>query len=829
MSKRRQFTPKLISVGIIDSQLHYGVYARNWWEMVSILSAESNNKYFTIPYRLFMRIGCELNGREFVITVTSNDKNPLKPGFQCICGEFKSEIELYPSTAVKSCYQSIFNSKTEYSGLAIMGFENENIIQQLIADILFFPIFLRIENFLVVITNLGSLPKHDDRENVTMSSYKVDSKTGLPVLYLRDQKCDLWKKFIETYPNGMKKTAFFVRLNNSTNLRYREDLGGLCQTCNDYGYETFENLTNLIYNNFENKNIMASYERELIIRSDGKIDHNPCISHCLLYAFGECMNKHETRCSNCDQLFDFLDFMYKSVPSNICAQITEYKENLLYYLSHQTRKVYLNSQFKTILSELDFEGALFIADYKMRVLPKSARETKQDFFGKRGWTLHTILVFTKKNENEIDISAYDHWSLDIKQDAWFTASAFETAFETLENKPKWIKVISDNGPHYHNSELMAIIANWNECWLFLEPGEAKTIIDSHHAAITHAFKRYLRIGFDLKTGNDIVEAAKGLSGAAIANIEPNRNNNLIEEDEIEISNTKNKKTKAKIKTIKGISKFYFFEWPIEGKYDGYIHARPLPHVEEWSNFTPLYIANLWNTPLHRPQPTISEHTKPESNWTIQINTNPIKDNNEMESNNNIGMEVEDNEEMEIFDNVGMGVEDNEEMENSDNDEIRDKDNEEMENSDNVGIEVEDNEMENSDNIGIGVEDNEEMENSDNVGIEVEDNEMENSDNIGIGVENNEEMESSDNVGIGDERFPLLKGWALKGNQKLGIRGSGNRIKKNVKAMLERFFLNGNRQRQDRMNAQAMRDELMKYVETGEIEEEDVPKINTIQN
>ncbi|RHZ50851.1 hypothetical protein Glove_490g62 [Diversispora epigaea] len=181
---------------------------------------------------------------------------------------------------------------------------------------------------------------------------------------------------------------------------------------------------------------------------------------------------------------------------------------------------------------------------------------------------------------------------------------------------------------------------------------------------------YLRIGFDLKTGNDIVEAAKGLSGAAIANIEPNRNNNLIEEDEIEISNTKNKKTKAKIKTIKGISKFYFFEWPIEGKYDGYIRACPLPHVGEWSNFTPLYIANLWNTPLHRPQPTVSEHTKPESNWTIQINTNPIEDNNEMESNNNIGMEVEDNEEMEIFDNVGIGVEDNEEIENSDNNEIR---------------------------------------------------------------------------------------------------------------------------------------------------------------
>ncbi len=47
--------------------------------------------------------------------------------------------------------------------------------------------------------------------------------------------------------------------------------------------------------------------------------------------------------------------------------------------------------------------------------------------------------------------------MDTKQDAWFIASAFEAVFETMNKKPKWIKVISDNGPHYYNSELMAII------------------------------------------------------------------------------------------------------------------------------------------------------------------------------------------------------------------------------------------------------------------------------------------------------------------------------------------------------------------------------------
>ena len=68
------------------------------------------------------------------------------------------------------------------------------------------------------------------------------------------------------------------------------------------------------------------------------------------------------------------------------------------------------------------------------------------------------------------------------------ASCFEAVFETMNPKPRWIKIISDNGGHYHNSELMAIISHWYcwynvevRGWIFLEPGEAKTTVDSHHA------------------------------------------------------------------------------------------------------------------------------------------------------------------------------------------------------------------------------------------------------------------------------------------------------------------------------------------------------------
>ena len=150
-----------------------------------------------------MRVGCELNGQEFIITVTSNDKNFLKPGFQCVYGEIKSEIELYPSTAIKACYQAVFGTKTEYSGLAVMGFECEEIIQQLIANISFFPIFIRIENFSIVITSIGSSSKNENGYYIAeagfISSF-ITRYNGAQHLFLLEiqEECCLLKIYLES-------------------------------------------------------------------------------------------------------------------------------------------------------------------------------------------------------------------------------------------------------------------------------------------------------------------------------------------------------------------------------------------------------------------------------------------------------------------------------------------------------------------------------------------------------------------------------------------------------------------------------------------------------
>ena len=73
------------------------------------------------------------------------------------------------------------------------------------------------------------------------------------------------------------------------------------------------------------------------------------------------------------------------------------------------------------------------------------------------------------------------------------------------------------------------------------------------------------------------------------------------------------------------------------------------------------------------------------------------------------------------------------------------------------------------------------------------------------------------------------GWALKSNQKVGGKGKGKRMTKQVKELLKSFFLNGNLNQKDKMSAKDMYNELLIFVESGEIEAEDVPKIITIQN
>ncbi|EXX55648.1 hypothetical protein RirG_223620 [Rhizophagus irregularis DAOM 197198w] len=157
---------------------------------------------------------------------------------------------------------------------------------------------------------------------------------------------------------------------------------------------------------------------------------------------------------------------------------------------------------------------------------------------------------------------------------------------------------------------MMILGNWLlwyqinvKKWIFLEAGEAKTTIDSHHAQITHAIKRQVRLGLDIMEGADVETAIRDIHRTSVAHLEPNR--------------TKDQNKRAK-NTLPGNSNLFEWTWPGEGSMAGYILGREIPNVGEWTKFSPAQISNLQKKKIKIPEPMSSTHTTPKNEWVIAM-------------------------------------------------------------------------------------------------------------------------------------------------------------------------------------------------------------------
>ncbi|CAG8719352.1 22698_t:CDS:2 [Gigaspora margarita] len=75
----------------------------------------------------------------------------------------------------------------------------------------------------------------------------------------------------------------------------------------------------------------------------------------------------------------------------------------------------------------------------------------------------------------------------------------------------------------------------------------------------------------------------------------------------------------------------------------------------------------------------------------------------------------------------------------------------------------------------------------------------------------------------------MTGWALKEKQKYEKKGTRKRISKQVRRILEGYFLAGNANKSDCYTVQDMYKSLQQRVLEGDIEAEAVPKVSTIQN
>ena len=76
---------------------------------------------------------------------------------------------------------------------------------------------------------------------------------------------------------------------------------------------------------------------------------------------------------------------------------------------------------------------------------------------------------------------------------------------------------------------------------------------------------------------------------------------------------------------------------------------------------------------------------------------------------------------------------------------------------------------------------------------------------------------------------FFSGWALKENEKTKTREPVRRMMAEVKRLLEIIFHTEIANPCQKMNAQQMHEELLQRVQKGELYEENIPKVPTIQN
>ena len=103
-----------------------------------------------------------LNSKNFILRVIKGNKlNALHPGYCCQCDEISSEVESNPTDAVSNLYQKFFQSSTRISGIKALGFESNDIVQELLLNIEFRPYSIQMESVNLLIYGLG-ISKNDE-------------------------------------------------------------------------------------------------------------------------------------------------------------------------------------------------------------------------------------------------------------------------------------------------------------------------------------------------------------------------------------------------------------------------------------------------------------------------------------------------------------------------------------------------------------------------------------------------------------------------------------------------------------------------------------------
>lgn len=337
-----------------------------------------------------------------------------------------------------------------------------------------------------------------------------------------------------------RSTAF--RLLNTCKMRQKKTLCGLDSFAVDGndGFDTLQSLVksfrlklddekNLLQLIKLSRNYLKYHYKQNVIEDD-----SACATHCRLFALSSSSDKsfmincghssHSMSCVECNALFgllDRIDELANSIPSS------EFKEECLFdfsfaktsifsWMFHIVRGIQQENSKQYVLSQLDQNSALLLSDWAMKILPQAHREKMEQWFGKKGMSLHVDVLFYKDANNNLKKKTYFTTIDRCLQDMGSVLCVFECVLNQIKIDFPNIHSLytrSDNAGCYAGAAVilcrplicsrLGISLNRTD---FSEPQRGKDQADRDIAVAKSCLKAYVNRGNNLINAGSIKDA-----------------------------------------------------------------------------------------------------------------------------------------------------------------------------------------------------------------------------------------------------------------------------------------------------------------------------------
>lgn len=144
-----------------------------------------------------------------------------------------------------------------------------------------------------------------------------------------------------------------------------------------------------------------------------------------------CDHEHTNFCTSCenldetkkpiDQCFKSLSFSDEQIREELQYDIESYNEKIINWRNHYIRSVNQDLCKKDSLKQLKENQVFITADWTMKYLPQSFRETQSEWFGKPGFCALFLEKEESDGEKTFEIRSYVHL-VENGTEGWFTVS-----------------------------------------------------------------------------------------------------------------------------------------------------------------------------------------------------------------------------------------------------------------------------------------------------------------------------------------------------------------------------------------------------------------------